>query len=205
MSARSESVCNKLIGSRLLSKETSKGRYLHHLCTQQLAQTPDVYTDSPKIKRRQAALEPSNRHISRSPTMPGSDISLLQIETTRTTEMEPLPSNSTAPKGSVAVFENLSFEVKNKNGVARLVEDVSVKVSQGQVRRAPHVSGTSTYALDARNPRPFVITTHNPCSPCSGAGKSTLLDLMSFRKKTMEGGNVSPKRARSNGPSAGYA
>ncbi len=51
--------------------------------------------------------------------------------------MSPLPTSSTAPKGSVATFENLSFEVKNKNGTARLVDNVSVKVAQGQVGLPP--------------------------------------------------------------------
>ncbi|KLT44207.1 P-loop containing nucleoside triphosphate hydrolase protein [Cutaneotrichosporon oleaginosum] len=65
--------------------------------------------------------------------------------------------------GSVATFDNLSFEVKNKNVTARLVDNVSVKVAQGQM-------------LAILGP--------------SGAGKSTLLDIMSFRKKAMEGGSI---------------
>lgn len=38
------------------------------------------------------------------------------------------------PTGSVATFSNLSFQIKNKkDGVKRLVDDVSVQVAQGQM------------------------------------------------------------------------
>lgn len=60
-------------------------------------------------------------------------------------ELQAQHTDSTAPKGSVAVFDNLSYEVKNKQGVARLVDNVSVKVGQGQVSAT-----TSCHVVDER-------------------------------------------------------
>lgn len=39
----------------------------------------------------------------------------------------------TMPIGSVATFSHLSYEVKGKEGVKRLVDDVSVQVAQGEM------------------------------------------------------------------------
>lgn len=71
--------------------------------------------------------------------------------------MVPLDSSNSmlGPRGSTVTFDNLSYEVKDKKeGVKRLVDNVSVKVSQGQV------SGTKVEVaadkLDARYSRSFV-------------------------------------------------
>lgn len=53
----------------------------------------------------------------------------MDIETT----CSALPS-PTKPRGSVATFSHLSYEVKTQEGMRRLVDDVSVKVSTGEVR-----------------------------------------------------------------------
>lgn len=79
------------------------------------------------------------------------------------TEMQSLPSAQSSESGSSITFSNLTYEVKSKQGPKRLVDNVSVTVRQGQM-------------LAILGP--------------SGAGKSTLLDVMSFRKKHMEGGSI---------------
>lgn len=58
---------------------------------------------------------------------------------TVTLEMHALHSDVSDPQiahvkgGSVATFSHLSYEVKGKDGAQRLVDDVSVKVGQGEV------------------------------------------------------------------------
>ncbi|EJT48418.1 hypothetical protein A1Q1_02550 [Trichosporon asahii var. asahii CBS 2479] len=78
-------------------------------------------------------------------------------------QLSGMPSPSLTEGGSSITFSNLSYEVKNKHGTKRLVDNVSVTVKQGQM-------------LAILGP--------------SGAGKSTLLDVMSFRKKHMDGGSI---------------
>lgn len=78
-------------------------------------------------------------------------------------QLSGMPSPSLNDSGSSITFSNLTYEVKNKHGVKRLVDNVSVTVKQGQM-------------LAILGP--------------SGAGKSTLLDVMSFRKKHMDGGSI---------------
>ncbi|TXT03823.1 hypothetical protein VHUM_04344 [Vanrija humicola] len=66
--------------------------------------------------------------------------------------------------GSVADFSHLSYDIKTKkDGSLRLLDNVSVRVRQGEM-------------LAILGP--------------SGAGKSTLLDVMSCRKKPLDGGEV---------------
>lgn len=53
------------------------------------------------------------------------------------TEMEAAGSNDSMgkPKGSTVTFSKLSYEVNDKKaGIKRLVDNVSVELSQGEVR-----------------------------------------------------------------------
>lgn len=43
------------------------------------------------------------------------------------------PFDRVKPSGSVATFSNLSYEVKTKDGVKLIVDDVSVQVGAGQM------------------------------------------------------------------------
>lgn len=48
-------------------------------------------------------------------------------------QLSGMPSPSLTEGGSSITFSNLTYEVKNKHGTKRLVDNVSVTVKQGQV------------------------------------------------------------------------
>ncbi|KAF9460328.1 P-loop containing nucleoside triphosphate hydrolase protein [Collybia nuda] len=73
-------------------------------------------------------------------------------------------SQSRISSKSVLSFSRLSYQVPTKDGMKKLVDDVSIDIRAGEL-------------LAIMGP--------------SGAGKSTLLDLMAFRKQAMEGASAS--------------
>jgi hypothetical protein len=90
--------------------------------------------------------------------------------------METFPTSNSmlGHGGSTVTFENLSFEVKDKEGVKRLVDNVSVKVTQGQVSSdAWHrhwcnqnsKTNQLTLSADARYSWPIVRTPSHPRTP----------------------------------------
>jgi hypothetical protein len=102
----------------------------------------------------------------------------------------------TAESASRVRFGNLGYEmkIKGQKGGKKLIDGVTAVIGTGEVSAFRIDYGTYSNGIDAGYHGTFVSyqkVFYVMLSSISGAGKSTLLDLMSFRKTSIPGGEVS--------------